>query len=60
MLVKLIDSAAVVGAGKALALCDDDGVMLAKQRKAVVETEAGALSTITVTFVIDGRDIRWA
>lgn len=59
MLVKIIDAESVQG-GKAIALCDDSGEMLPMQTDVVVENGVGRVSTITVTFSIDGEKVRFA
>jgi hypothetical protein len=41
----------------ALVLCDEHGVMLPCQAGAVLEQNEGEMSTITVTFQVDGRDV---
>lgn len=54
MQIRFIDSQAVPG-GKAVALCDDQGVILPMQKRAVLESGVGEIATITVTFAVDGK-----
>lgn len=58
MLIKIIDAPAVPG-GKAIALCDDAGELLPMQTRAVVENGIEE-AAITVTFQIDGKQLRFA
>jgi hypothetical protein len=59
LLVKIIESPGCPG-NKALALCTEDGAMLPMQRSCTVETEAAEMGIVTVSFYIDGKDIRFA
>ncbi|WP_260928215.1 hypothetical protein [Novosphingobium sp. 9] len=54
----MIDAPAIPG-GRAIALCNEDGEMLPMQLRAVVENAVGEFGTITVTFSIDGEQVRF-
>lgn len=43
--------------GRDLMLCDADGTPLPNQRAVALKQEAGKTSTVTVTFVVDGKRI---
>ena len=58
MIVKIVKAPAVPG-GMAPVLCDDKGKILAGQFRTVIRAEAGAIPTITVTFEIDGKHIKF-
>lgn len=55
--VKLIDGGP---SGRCWVLADAEGNVLPCQRGVEIEQNAGEMSTITVTFGIDGRDVRIA
>ncbi|MGV1682916.1 hypothetical protein [Sphingopyxis sp. NJF-3] len=59
MLIKLDDAPSVPG-GRAIVLCDNDGVPLPMQTRTVVDTNVGDFGSITVTFTIDGERVRFA
>jgi len=59
MQVRIVDAPGIPG-GKAVVLCDDDGVMLPQQTRVILENGIGELPTITATFVIDGKINRMA
>jgi hypothetical protein len=54
--VALVESPGVYG-GVAAALVDEDGEVLPNQINTVLETAIGDVSTITVTFLIDGKGL---
>lgn len=55
--VRFIDAPAMPG-GKALALCDADGNMLPMQQHTEFENGVHDGATITVTFRVDGEQVR--
>ena len=57
--VKVIASPSCRG-GKAMALCTEDGRLVGRQISSSVNTEVGEIGVITVSFYIDGEDIRFA
>ena len=59
MLIKIEEAASVPG-GRAIMLCDDEGMPLPRQIRTTVDTGAGDLGEITVTFSIDGEQVRFA
>lgn len=54
--VRFIDACGVLG-GRAVALCDENGVDLPMQREATLRTGIDA-AEITVTFLIDGEKVK--
>ena len=46
--------------GPCLALVTEDGEFFGSQRSVTVHNEVDAIATITVTFYIDGKAIRFA
>lgn len=59
MIVKIVDAPITRGGGKAVVLCDDDGVMLPMQFHTSVENGAGERPTVTASFYIDGKKVRF-
>jgi len=59
VIIKVMDAPGVAG-GQALLLCDDEGVALPQQTAAVLRQGVGEVSEITVTFLIDGKQTRFA
>ena len=59
MIVKIMEASGV-GGGLALMLCDDLGKPLPYQISSVLKQDVAEASTITVTFLIDGVEIRMA
>lgn len=56
--VRIIDLASVPG-GRGVALCDADGEPLPMQRSADLSQRLNDVSEITVTFAIDGKQIKF-
>jgi hypothetical protein len=59
MIIKIDEASAMVG-GRAVLLCDDDGVPLPMQYRVVLDQAVGEASSITVSFHIDGDKVRVA
>lgn len=59
MLVKIDDAPSVPGE-RAIFLCDDQGNPLPMQSRAVLSCGVGEFGEITVTFCIDGEQVRFA
>ena len=58
MIVKVVDAPAVAG-GKAIFLCDENGVSLPTQISASVRNEVGDYPIIDVSLMIDGDKVRF-
>ncbi|WP_298090452.1 hypothetical protein [uncultured Sphingomonas sp.] len=58
MIIRIADAPAIDGA-RALLLCDDGGEPLPMQQATILRQQIGEMSTITVTFLVDGDAIRF-
>lgn len=54
--LEIIETRGVAG-GKALALVDENGVILPNQLSVSVETSIGDVATAVVTFLVDGEHV---
>lgn len=59
MLIKIEDAPSVPG-GRAIMLCDDQGQPLPMQSRVVLCNGVDEMGEITVTFRIDGEQVRFA
>lgn len=58
LVVKADDACAVIG-GRAIVLCDgESGEMLPMLKSCTLAFNAGDLPQVTVTFAVDGEDVR--
>lgn len=57
LIAKVMDGLLGVGGGAAIVLCDEQGNLLPCQMCSTLETGIDQIGKLTVTFLIDGRDI---
>jgi hypothetical protein len=58
LLIRIEDAPGVPG-GKAIMLCSEHGVPLPHQKSVVLDQSTNEMSSITVTFGIDGESIKF-
>lgn len=57
LVLRTIDGCATIPGGRALLLCDGDGVILPQQTSCVIEQEECGSTIITASFRVDGVDV---
>lgn len=59
MIIRIMDCSAIPGGGRGILLCDDDGNMLPEQTEVKLINGCGDVPLITVTFLVDGENVRF-